>query len=80
MNIDKFHDPTIHLYTDEAEDLVMLLGRIEDWLMHSGTCTYDDICSFFNEPGNGRLAAEGLISMLAKFAHEIKYRLKETTP
>jgi hypothetical protein len=61
-------DPTIHLYLDEADELVNLLRRLEDWLQHSSA-----------GPGNGRLAVAGLVSLLGNHAHTIDYRLKETT-
>ena len=73
-------DPTIHLSLDEADELVNLLRRLEDWLQHSSTGTHEDITSFFNGAGNGRLAVAGLVSLLANHAHTIGYRLKETTP
>jgi hypothetical protein len=72
-------DPTIHLFLDEADELVDLLRRLEDWLQHSGADTHEDITSFFNNAGNGRLAVAGLVSLLANHAHTIDYRLKETT-
>lgn len=73
-------DPTIHLFLDEADELVDLLRRLEDWLQHSGASTHEDITGFFNAAGNGRLAVAGLVSLLANHAHTIDYRLKETTP
>ena len=73
-------DPTIHLYLDEADELVDLLRRLEDWLQHSSAGTYEEITDFFNGAGNGRLAVAGLVSLLGNHAHTIDYRLKETTP
>jgi hypothetical protein len=73
-------DPTIHLFLDEADELVNLLRRLEDWLQHSGADTHEDITSFFNGAGNGRLAVAGLVSLLANHAHTIDYRLKESAP
>ncbi len=73
-------DPAIHLYLDEADELVNLLRRLEDWLQHSGTGTHEEITSFFNGAGNGRLAVAGLVSLLGNHAHTINDRLKETTP
>jgi len=73
-------DPTIHLYLDEADELVNLLRRLEDWLQHGGAGTHEEITDFFNGPGNGRLAATGLVSLLGNHAHTINRRLKEITP
>lgn len=73
-------DPTIHLYLDEADELVDLLRRLEDWLQHSDADTHEDITNFFNGAGNGRLAVAGLVSLLGNHAHTINHRRKETTP
>jgi hypothetical protein len=73
-------DPTIHLYLDEADELVNLLRRLEDWLQHSGTGTYEEITDFFNGAGNGRLAVAGLVSLLGNHAHTIDFRIKESAP
>lgn len=73
-------DPTIHLYLDEADELVDLLRRLEDWLQHSSAGTCEEITDFFNGAGNGRLAVAGLVALLGNHAHTIDYRLKETTP
>jgi hypothetical protein len=73
-------DPTIHLYFDEADELVNLLRRLEDWLQHSSASTHEEITDFFNGAGNGRLAVAGLVSLLGNHAHTINDRLKETTP
>lgn len=70
-------DPTIALYLDEADELRHVLDRIEDWLMHCDSATYDDITGFFNGPGNGRLAVEGLIRLLGNHNHRLGQRLKE---
>jgi hypothetical protein len=74
------NDPTIHLSLDEADELVTLLRRLEDWLHHSGASTHEDITDFFNGAGNGRLAVAGLVSLLSNHAHTIDYRLKESAP
>ena len=71
-------DPTIHLFLDEADELVNLLRRLEDWLQHSGAGTHEEITDFFNGAGNGRLAVAGLVSLLGNHAHTIDYRLKES--
>jgi hypothetical protein len=73
-------DPTIRLYLDEADELVNLLRRLEDWLQHSSAGTHEEITDFFNGAGNGRLAVAGLVSLLGNHAQTIDYRLKETTP
>ena len=54
-------DPTIHVYRDEASELVELLRSLEDWLGHAGAGTHEEITDFFNGPGNGRLAVAGLV-------------------
>jgi hypothetical protein len=72
-------DPTIHLYLDEADELVNLLRRLEDWLQHSSADTHEEITDFFNGAGNGRLAVAGLVALLGNHAHTIDIRLKETT-
>jgi hypothetical protein len=70
-------EPTIALYLDEAEVLKDVLGRLEDWLMHCDSCTFEDITTFFNGPGNGRLAVEGLIRLLGNHAVMLGQRLKD---
>jgi hypothetical protein len=79
MNIS--HDEaTIHLYLDEADELVDLLRSLEDWLGHAGPGTYEEITDFFNGPGNGRLAVAGLAALLANHVCTINRRVKEATP
>jgi hypothetical protein len=70
-------DPTIGVHLDEAEDLLHLLGRIEDWLRHCDSATVDDITHFFNGPGNGRIVVAGLISLLGSHSCTLQQRLKE---
>ena len=73
-------EPRIHLYLDEADELVELLRRLEDWISHTGSGTFDDITHFFNGPGNGRLAVAGLVSLLGNHACILHRRLKDVTP
>jgi hypothetical protein len=73
-------DPTIHVYLDEASELVELLRSLEDWLGHAGAGTHEEITDFFNQPGNGRLAVAGLVSLLGNHAHNLNHRLKEIAP
>lgn len=73
------HDPTIGLHLHEADELVDLLRRLEDWLRHAGEGTYQEITEFFDGAGNGRLAVAGLIALLDNHAHTLGHRLKETT-
>ena len=70
-------DPTICVYLDEASELVELLRSLEDWLGHAGAGTHEEITDFFNQPGNGRLAVAGLVSLLGNHAHNLNRRLKE---
>lgn len=69
--------PTIALDLDEAEELTHVLGRLEDWLMHCDSCTVEDITTFFDGPGNGRLAVAGLIRLLGNHAVMLGQRLKD---
>lgn len=71
------NEPTIALYLDEAEELKDVLGRLEDWLLHCQDATVEDITTFFNGPGNGRLAVEGLIRLLGNHAVMLGHRLKD---
>lgn len=70
-------EPTVALHLDEAEVLKDVLGRLEDWLMHCDSATFEDITTFFNGPGNGRLAVEGLIRILGCHAVMLGQRLKD---
>lgn len=70
-------EPTVALHLDEAEVLKNALGRLEDWLLHCDTDTLEDITAFFDGPGNGRLAVEGLIRTLGCHAVMLDQRLKD---
>jgi hypothetical protein len=70
-------DPTIAVCVEAADELRHLLDRLEDWLRHCDSATYDDLTHFFNAPGNGRLAVEGLIGLLGNHSHHLGQLLKE---
>jgi hypothetical protein len=72
-------DPVVVLHHDEADDLAHLLGLVEDWLRHAGADTDDELAQFFNGPGNGRLAATGLIDLLGCHAATLQRRLKQVS-
>lgn len=72
-------DPVVTLYLDEADDLAHLLGRVEDWLRHTGGDTFDELARFLDGPGNGRLAAAGLIDLIGCHAATLQRRCKEMT-
>jgi hypothetical protein len=70
-------DDLVVLERDEADELAFLLGRVEDWLRHAGDDARDDLAGFLNSAGNGRLAAAGLIDILAGHAATLHRRLME---
>jgi hypothetical protein len=72
-------DPVVVLHHDEADDLAHLLGRVEDWLRHAGADADDELAQFFNGPGNGRLAAAGLIDLLGTHTATLQRRLKQVS-
>jgi hypothetical protein len=72
-------DPVIVLDLDEADDLACLLDRVEDWLRHAGGDTFDDLAAFFNGPGNGVLAAAGLIDLLGGHAATLRHRSRQAS-
>ena len=72
-------EPHIALYLDEADDLARLLNQVEDWLRHSDQDTYTSLADFLNGPGHGRLAAAGLIDLLATHATTLNRRLRQNT-
>jgi hypothetical protein len=61
----------------DIEDLAHLLNRVEDWLRHAGDDTISDLAEFFNTPGNGRLAAAGLVDLLGRHLAALHQQLKE---
>ena len=65
-------EPMVVLAVDEVDDLARLLDRVEDWLRHAGGDTFDDLAQFFNGPGNGMLAATGLIDLLGRHAAALR--------
>jgi hypothetical protein len=70
-------DPAVAIDPDEAEELLHLLDRIEDWLRHCDSATVEDSTGFFNGPGNGRLVVAGLISLLGTHSCTLRRRLTE---
>ena len=65
------------LHRLDIGDLAHLLARVEDWLRHAGDDTVDDLVEFFNRPGNGRLAAAGLVDLLGRHVATLHQQLKE---
>ncbi|MET7427337.1 hypothetical protein [Dactylosporangium sp. NPDC005555] len=72
-------DP-LRLDRDHAADLAHLLGRIEDWLRHADTGTHDDLTTFLDGPGNGALAAAGLLHALDQHTLQLHQLLQEQEP
>jgi hypothetical protein len=70
-------DPVIVLDADEADDLAHLLRLVEDWLRHADDEATQDLTRFVNGPGNGRLAAAGLIQALGGHAAALACRCRE---
>jgi hypothetical protein len=70
-------DDLVMLHRTDAEYLAHLLDRVEDWLRHAGDDTRDDLAEFLNTPGNGRLAAAGLLASIAENHAVLHLRLKE---
>ena len=69
-----------------AAEKIEILGRdgrarglVEDWLRHAGADTDHELAQFFNGPGNGRLAATGLIDLLGWHAATLQRRLKQVS-
>jgi hypothetical protein len=69
----------VTLHRLDVEYLTHLLDRVEDWLRHAGDDARDDLAEFLNQPGNGRLAAAGLITSLSQHTAALHRQLKETT-
>jgi hypothetical protein len=74
------NDELVALHRLDVEDLAHLLDRVEDWLRHAGDDTVDDLVEFFHAPGNGRLAAAGMVDLLGRHAATLHRRLEEPTP
>ncbi|MGI5238438.1 hypothetical protein [Dactylosporangium sp. CA-139066] len=73
------HEPVhrVHLDRDDVDDLARLLRRVEDWLRHAGADTRDDLAEFLNGPGNGVLAATGLLHALDHHTLQLHQLLRE---
>jgi hypothetical protein len=71
------HEPVLTLHPDQADDLAHLLHQVEDWLRHAGDDARADLATFLNAPGNGALAAAGLIEALGCHAALLHQRLGE---
>jgi hypothetical protein len=65
----------VTLAGEQAEDLLHVLGRVEDWLRHADPDTRTDLAAFLNAPGNGALAAAGLIDALGRHTAILHQRL-----
>jgi hypothetical protein len=61
----------------DVEYLLHLINRVEDWLRHASHDAQDDLAEFLNTPGNGRLAAAGLITSLSENAALLDQRLRD---
>jgi hypothetical protein len=72
-------DELITLHRLDVEYLSHLLDRVEDWLRHASDDARDDLAEFLNQPGNGRLAAAGLITSLGEHTAALHRRLKDVT-
>ncbi|MEU3456880.1 hypothetical protein ABZ671_25255 [Micromonospora sp. NPDC006766] len=69
--------PLLGLHRDDVDDLAHLLGRIEDWLRHADPDTRADLAAFLNGPGNGALAATGLLHALDQHTLQLRQLLHE---
>jgi hypothetical protein len=56
----------VSLPRDQVGDLLHVLHRVEDWLRHADPDTRAELAVFLNAPGNGALAAAGLIDALGR--------------
>lgn len=64
---------------DDVDDLLRVVDRVEDWLRHAGHDTVEDLATFLNRPGNGQLAAAGLIELLGVHGAALHRQLNGTT-
>ncbi|MCI0690236.1 MAG: hypothetical protein L0Y54_23810 [Sporichthyaceae bacterium] len=71
-------DDVVLLDRDDAEYLRDLLGRVEEWLRHAGYETVEDLAEFLNTPGNGRLAAAGMLASLGEGVAWLNLRLADS--
>jgi len=62
---------------DDADELVRVLDRVEDWLRHAGHDAVEDLAAFLDGPGNGHLAAAGLIELLGTHGAALHRRLSQ---
>lgn len=76
---DPVHEP-VCLDRDLADDLARLLSRIEDWLRHADPDTRTDLAAFLDDPGNGALAAAGLLHALDQHTLQLHRLLHEQDP
>jgi hypothetical protein len=62
-------DPTIPLGTHIAVPLCFDLGLLEDWLLHCGRDTLDELADFaYHGTGNPRFAVTELIADLGRYS------------
>lgn len=63
----------------EANELVFLLDKLEDWLRHASGEARGDLSDFLGEPGNGTLATAGLVDLLGTYHVVLHQRIKQAS-
>ncbi|WP_406497573.1 hypothetical protein OG936_37095 [Streptomyces sp. NBC_00846] len=60
----------------EAEQLVSVLDRWDDWLLHAQPDTLEDMVEFLGPECLGRTAAEGIVEVLDFYSAQLNRRLR----
>jgi hypothetical protein len=69
-------DGVVVLETCEVEQLVSILDRLDDWLLHAQPDTLEDMVEFLGPARLGRTAAEGIVEVLDFYSAELNERLR----
>jgi hypothetical protein len=64
-------DGVVVLEACEVEQLVSVLDRLDDWLLHAQPDTLEDMVEFLGPERLGRTAAEGIVEVLDFYSAEL---------
>jgi hypothetical protein len=69
-------DGVVVLETCEVEQLVSVLDRLDDWLLHAQPDTLEDMVEFLGPARLGRTAVEDIVEVLDFYSAELNERLR----
>jgi hypothetical protein len=68
----------VFLEACEVEQLVSVLDRLDDWLLHAQPDTLEDMVEFLGPERLGHTATEGIVEVLDFYSAELNRRLRST--